>query len=84
MGISSLNQGKSTLPSNSACSIFSNYEILAQTSNFEFWTKFTQNRYFLPKTEKVNITIELGILELVEIPIFNLNKQLMFWTKFTQ
>ena len=32
MGISSLNQKKSKLPSNSAYSIFSNYETLAETS----------------------------------------------------
>ena len=58
-----------------------------------FWIKFAQKRYFqskrknwtLPlnfayfwsKTEKVNITIEFCIFELVGVPNFTLNKQ--FW-----
>ena len=40
-----------------------------------FWTKFTQKEYFQSNTEKVNITIELWIFELVEVPYFSLNWQ---------
>ena len=38
-----------------------------------FWNKFTQKWYFQSKTEKVNITIEFCIFELVQVSIFNLN-----------
>ena len=38
-----------------------------------FWTKFGQKGYFRSKTEKVNITIEFCIFELVQVPNFSLN-----------
>ena len=40
-----------------------------------FWTKFAQNEYFWSKTEKLNITIEFYIFELVWVPNFTLNNQ---------
>ena len=42
-----------------------------------FWTKFAQKRHSHSKSEKVNITIEFYILDLVYAPNFTLNKQ--FW-----
>ena len=38
-----------------------------------FWTKFVQKVYFLPRTEKVNITIRFSILKLFWLPNFILN-----------
>ena len=38
-----------------------------------FWTNFSQNGYFRSKTEKVDITNEFCILELVCVPHFSLN-----------
>ena len=43
------------------------------------WTKFAQKRYFWWKTEKVNITIEICLFELVWIPNFNVNWQFLFF-----
>ena len=42
-----------------------------------FWTKFTQEKYWSSKTEKVNITSESWIFRLVLIPNSSLNWQ--FW-----
>ena len=42
-----------------------------------FWTKFIQERYFRFKTEKMNITIEFCIFELIKVKNFSLNWQ--FW-----
>ena len=42
-----------------------------------FWAKFAQKEYLQWKTEKVNITIEFWIFELVLVPNFTLNKR--FW-----
>ena len=39
-----------------------------------FWTKFEQKEYIQSKTEKVNITIEFSIFELVYVPNFTSNK----------
>ena len=41
-----------------------------------FWTKFAQKGYFQSKTQKMNITIEFYIFELVLVPTFTLNNQL--------
>ena len=41
------------------------YQNLAWTDNFGFWTKIYEEGYFQWKVEKVNITIEFWILELV-------------------
>ena len=38
-----------------------------------FWTKFAQEGYLWPKTEKVDIIIESRIFELVLLPNFSLN-----------
>ena len=43
------------------------------------WTKFAQKGYFWWKTEKVNITIEICLFELVWIPNFNVNWQFLFF-----
>ena len=40
-----------------------------------FWTKCGLKSYFKSKTEKVNITIEFCIFELVQLLTFTLNKQ---------
>ena len=40
-----------------------------------FWAKFTQKGCFWSKTEKVNITIEFCIFELVGVPSFSLDEQ---------
>ena len=40
-----------------------------------FWTKFTKDGYFKSKTEKVNITTEFSIFELVYVLNFCLNWQ---------
>ena len=42
-----------------------------------FWIKFATKRYFRSQAEKVNITIEFCIFELVYVPNFSLNWQ--FW-----
>ena len=42
-----------------------------------FWTKFVQKEGFWSKTEKMNITIEFCIHEVVLVPNFSLNWQ--FW-----
>ena len=44
---------------------------------FIFSTKFVQKEYFWSKTEKVNITIEFYIFELILELNFTLNNQ--FW-----
>ena len=44
-----------------------------------FWTKFAQKGYFWEKTEKVNITIEFCMFELVLVPNLTLNKQFWFF-----
>ena len=44
-----------------------------------FWTKFALKGYFGSEREKMNITMEFCIFELVLIPIFNLNWQLWFF-----
>ena len=52
-------------------------------ANFIFWTKFSQNQYFRSKTEKVDITIEFCIFEVVLELNFRLNGQFWFFcTKF--
>ena len=38
-----------------------------------FWTKFTEERYYQTKTEKVNTTIGFCIFQLVWFPKFTLN-----------
>ena len=42
-----------------------------------FWNKFAQKGCFCSKTEKVNITIEFYIFELVRVP--NLSWNWRFW-----
>ena len=42
-----------------------------------FFDQICPENYFQPKTEKVNITIEFCIFELVKVPYFSLNWQ--FW-----
>ena len=49
-----------------------------------FWIKFAQIGDLRMKTEKVNITIEFCILELVYVPNFTLNKVLNFEAKASQ
>ena len=49
------------------------------TNNFEFWTKFAQERYLWSKAEKVNIIIEFCIFKLVLVPNFSLNWQFWFF-----
>ena len=49
-----------------------------------FLTNITQKGYFWSKTEKVNITIESCIYELVWVPNFSLTTILILWTKFAQ
>ena len=44
-----------------------------------FWTKFALKGYFGSETEKVNITMEFCIFELILIPVFSLNWQLWFF-----
>ena len=44
-----------------------------------FWTKFNKKRFFRPKTEGVNTTIEFCIVELVSVPNFSLNWQFCFF-----
>ena len=47
-----------------------------------FLTTFAQKGYFQSQTGKVNITTELCIFELVELPNFSSNLlPLIFWTK---
>ena len=43
-----------------------------------FWTKFAQKEYFRSTTEKVNITSEFCMFELVLLPNVNLN-YFKFW-----
>ena len=50
-----------------------------QFSNFDFWSKFLKIRYFQSKTEKINITTELLILELAWVPHFSLNWRFWFF-----
>ena len=52
-------------------------EFYFEQTILNFWTKFTQERYWSSKTEKVNIFVESCILKLVFVPNFNLNWQ--FW-----
>ena len=42
-------------------------------TNLICWTKFALKGYFQSKIEKVNITIELCLFELVQVPNFSLN-----------
>ena len=44
-----------------------------------FRTKFIQKRYFRPKTEKLNTTIEFWTFELVEVENFSWNWQFYFF-----
>ena len=44
-----------------------------------FWTKFTQEKYWSSKTEKVYITIESCIFRLVLVPNSSLNWQFWFF-----
>ena len=44
-----------------------------------FWTKFAQKACFRSKTEKMNITIELCIFELVQVTNFSLSWQFWFF-----
>ena len=43
------------------------------------WTKFFQKGYFQSKAEKLNITIEFCIFELVQVPNFKINWQFWFF-----
>ena len=48
------------------------YQVSAYIDNFDFWAKFAQKGYFWSETGcecewKVNVTIELCILEVVKI-----------------
>ena len=47
-----------------------------------FWTKFTQKQCFW--SEKVNISIELCIFQLVWVPNFSLDKQFYLGSNFAQ
>ena len=38
-----------------------------------FWTNFAEKGSFQSKTDKLNITIEFCIVELVQVPNFSLN-----------
>ena len=50
------------------------YQIPPQTNNFDILlTQFAQEVHFRSKTEKVNITIVICVLELVYVPNFKLN-----------
>ena len=42
-------------------------KIEASNNNFNFWTKFTPERYFWSKGEKLSITIELCVIKLVNV-----------------
>ena len=44
-----------------------------------FWTKFALKSYFWSKTEKMNITIESSIFELVEVPNLSLSWKFYFF-----
>ena len=46
---------------------------ILSTTIFIFWNKFTQKGYFRSKGERVNMTIEFWIFELVQIQKFSLN-----------
>ena len=47
-----------------------------------FWTKFAPKGYLQSKTEKVNITMEFSIFELVKMPSFILKRKFWyFWSK---
>ena len=48
-----------------------------QLTIFTFWTKFAQKGYFRSKTEKLNITIEFCMFELVYVP--NVSLKWTFW-----
>ena len=43
-----------------------------------FWKNFSKKRYFWPKQEKNNITIEFFIFKLVQVSNFSLNWQICF------
>ena len=80
-GISSLNQKKWTAPLNSAYSNQSTYQISVKTDNFKIFDQICPTKYFWSKTEKVNITNEFCIFELVPVTNFSL---MIFWTESSQ
>ena len=51
----------------------------SQLTIFTFWTKFAQKGYFQSKTEKLNITIEFCMFELVYVPNVSLNWTFWFF-----
>ena len=53
--------------------IFKLVQIPNELTNLICWMKFAQKRYFRSKIEKVNMTIEFRLLELVQVPKFNVN-----------
>ena len=73
--VSSQKQKRWTAPLNSAYSNSSWYQISVSTNNFDFFDQICQTKYFQSKTEKVNITNEFCISELVLVPNFSLNWQ---------
>ena len=82
--IFSLTQIKWTASLNYAYSNLSLCQILAQTDDFDFLDqtcpkRIKEKKIKKFKTEKVNITIEFCILEIVWVPNFNLHGQLQFF-----
>ena len=76
-GIFDEKQKKHTLSSSSAYSDWSRLDTkfcLKQTM-FIFWTTFAKKGCFPSKAEQMNITIEIRIIELDEIPTFILNRE---------
>ena len=53
--------------------IFKLVQIPNKLTNLICWMKYTQKRYFRSKIEKVNMTIEFHLLELVQVPKFSIN-----------
>ena len=73
---SDLKQKKWKLPSNSAyiqISLATKFQL--KLTGLIFLTKFSQKSYFRSKSEKLNMTMEFCILELVKVPNFSLNCQ---------
>ena len=78
-GISSLNQKKWKQPLKSANSNQSSYQISVYIDNFKFFDQICPKSYFRSKNEKVNITTEFCVFELVKVANFRLNWQFWFF-----
>ena len=68
-----------TPPLNSAYSITLSTKFQFKLIISIFWTKFAQKGCSRSKTERVNITIEFNIFELLHVTNFNLNWQFWFF-----